>query len=236
MTKLIDLTFDQVSTMLAYDADTGRMTWRVDPCRRMKAGDEAGSLKGKRISKKTGKTTAYRYIRINEIETPAARVAWLLHHGAWPETNVLFGDGDPTNLRAGNLRLAPYPTIKSGAPGRRVYKMQPAEQRRHALRRYYGMTGEEYGEMTAAQMGVCAICHRPETAMLNGTPKVMHVDHDHATGQLRSLLCGKCNGMLGLAQDNPATLRAAADYLEHHAAQPRKVISGKFAVTDKGAA
>lgn len=231
-TKQIDLTFDEVNAMLAYDPETGVFTWKVAPSRKIRAGTRAGQFKSTRV----GAPPRYWYIAIKGIQTPGTRVAWLLQTGAWPESNILFKDGDPTNMRFDNFKMADYPTIKSERGGRRVYKIDPREARIRGLKRYYGMTGEEYGAMVAAQNGVCAICHQPETAMLNGVPKVMHVDHDHATGQLRALLCGSCNGMLGLAKDSPATLRAAADYLEHHAAQPRKVISGKFAVTDKGAA
>jgi hypothetical protein len=144
---------------------------------------------------------------------------------------VKYRDGDSLNIRIDNLELARFPTDKAMSGGRRVYKMTREAQRHYGLKRYYGMTGEEYGEMLAAQKGLCAICKRPETAMLNGQPKVMHVDHDHETNAIRALLCGKCNGMLGLAQDNPATLRAAADYIEAHAAKimPFKVISGSRA-------
>jgi len=38
-------------------------------------------------------------------------------------------------------------------------------------------------------------------------------DHDHKTDKLRSVLCHKCNAGLGLFEDTPALLRAAAAYL-----------------------
>lgn len=41
-----------------------------------------------------------------------------------------------------------------------------------------------------------------------------HIDHDHATGKARGLLCTKCNLLLGLALESPVTLRSAASYLE----------------------
>lgn len=53
----------------------------------------------------------------------------------------------------------------------------------------------------------CAICGQPFV-------KTPQADHDHATGQVRGLLCGNCNSGLGLLQDNPELLRAAANYLE----------------------
>lgn len=53
---------------------------------------------------------------------------------------------------------------------------------------------------------VCAIC--------GSTEKRFHVDHSHQTGVVRGLLCGPCNHTLGLMQDEPARLRAAAAYLE----------------------
>ncbi len=39
-------------------------------------------------------------------------------------------------------------------------------------------------------------------------------DHDHRTDEFRGILCGNCNQALGLVDDDPARLRALADYLE----------------------
>lgn len=59
----------------------------------------------------------------------------------------------------------------------------------------------------------CAICdRRPYPA---GSRLV--VDHDHATGTVRGLLCGPCNSALGLMGDKPERLFTAARYLSHHA-------------------
>lgn len=44
--------------------------------------------------------------------------------------------------------------------------------------------------------------------------KKICIDHNHTTGVARGLLCGNCNSMIGLAKEDPETLRAAARYVE----------------------
>lgn len=83
--------------------------------------------------------------------------------------------------------------------------------RKSHLRRTYGRTPEEIDAMFAAQRGLCGICEQ----RLVRKP---HIDHDHATGLVRSLLCDTCNRGLGQFKDSPALLRVAADYIERHAA------------------
>ena len=54
-------------------------------------------------------------------------------------------------------------------------------------------------------------------AMCGGTPtraEGWHVDHDHETGGIRGVLCSRCNHAIGLLDEDPQRLRAAADYLE----------------------
>lgn len=76
------------------------------------------------------------------------------------------------------------------------------------LRKTYGLTGEEYELLLAFQDGRCAIClNRPVT-------KRFAVDHDHANGNVRGVLCRSCNyKILGGAKDSVETLRRAEDYL-----------------------
>ena len=80
-------------------------------------------------------------------------------------------------------------------------------ERTYHLRRRYGITAEEADAMLAEQGGLCAIC--------KAAPAV-HVDHDHAIGQVRALLCFNCNGGLGQFKDDPDVLRAAAEYVRFH--------------------
>ena len=72
----------------------------------------------------------------------------------------------------------------------------------------YGLTLEQYAQMYQEQDGCCAICD-VRAARLD-------VDHDHKSGEVRKLLCGPCNRMLGLARESSATLYAAAAYLAMH--------------------
>lgn len=82
------------------------------------------------------------------------------------------------------------------------------------IKRRYGCTLEQYNQMLIAQSGACAICkslHNP--AEKKGR---LYVDHDHATGAIRALLCKHCNSMLGYAKDDPKVLLEAVAYLTCH--------------------
>lgn len=78
------------------------------------------------------------------------------------------------------------------------------------LKTKWQMTIAEYDVMLAQQSSGCAICGSTETL---GRGR-LHVDHDHATGKIRGLLCNLCNRGLGAFRDNPDFLRTAAAYLE----------------------
>jgi hypothetical protein len=100
--------------------------------------------------------------------------------------------------------------------------------RTYHLKRRYGITAKDADAMLAAQAGVCAICLRAPAG---------HVDHDHETGAVRALLCFNCNGGLGQFKDDPAVLRAAADYIEEHRRRqsPRALRRRRMQVTARPA-
>jgi Recombination endonuclease VII len=91
----------------------------------------------------------------------------------------------------------------------------PRYIRGYRLMTEYGLSLADYDAMLQAQNGVCDICGETETAKDNlGSVKPLTVDHDHASGRVRALLCNACNLMLGAARDRADLLRQAADYLE----------------------
>ena len=65
--------------------------------------------------------------------------------------------------------------------------------RRQKLRQRYGITPEQWDALYEAQAGRCAICE----AEVCPSGRRFHVDHDHATGKVRGLLCYICNTHVG---------------------------------------
>ncbi len=84
---------------------------------------------------------------------------------------------------------------------------------RKALCKRFGIEVKDYDELFSKQKGLCAICGKKETMIYQGAPRNLSIDHDHATGRVRGLLCQKCNIMLGGANDNINTLTKAIEYL-----------------------
>jgi hypothetical protein len=87
-------------------------------------------------------------------------------------------------------------------------------QRRSKLHRKYGLTTADRDVLIASQNCQCVICG----CDLKTLPeRRIHIDHCHATGKVRGVLCGHCNHLLGQAKDSPEVLRKAAAYIEEHA-------------------
>jgi hypothetical protein len=108
---------------------------------------------------------------------------------------------DKTHCRAGHA-YAVYGKPKGKNGGGRYCTIC---HRYNRIKSKYGVTAVQWDEMVLEQEGRCAICPEPLVEP--------HIDHDHATGETRRLLCSPCNLVLGLMHDSPERLEAAALYL-----------------------
>jgi len=75
-----------------------------------------------------------------------------------------------------------------------------------------GITLEDEARMAEAQGHRCAICLDPR----DKDTRSMHMDHDHATGKARGMLCPRCNQTLGRVKDDVSLLRSMIEYIERH--------------------
>lgn len=89
---------------------------------------------------------------------------------------------------------------------------EPHRGSHNRLMHFYGIGWPERLRLSEEQGAKCAICGAPDD-IENGAP-VLHVDHCHATGRVRGLLCGACNRGLGLMRDNVELLQNAIAYIE----------------------
>ena len=105
------------------------------------------------------------------------------------------------------------------AKRQRYYRANKPQWHKHqelanALRtkqaKLYGMPAEQQEWLLNQQGGTCALC-----GDLPGRRR-LSVDHDHATGLVRAMLCTRCNTALGSFKDSPELCERAAAYLRHH--------------------
>lgn len=109
---------------------------------------------------------------------------------------------------AKNKPIVEYHKDKNRPDGIRIYCKQCQKERasRPEIKKYhneyrsiwsitkYGITIDDYNKLLLNQGGVCAICKRFKLRTID---RRMHIDHDHATGLVRGILCSNCNTALG---------------------------------------
>lgn len=214
-TKVPNLSHEQVLEALEYNPATGVFRWKISPAKNVRSGTVAGGH---------SKGNAYRYIRLNGEEVTEGRLAWFYMTGNWPERRIRYKNGNTTDCRFENLTLfngigGEYD--HKTREGRNAYlrsyrRASPVLERSRWLRNRFDLSLEAYNQMLEAQGGVCAICNQPETHKRNGKLKALAVDHHHASGRIRGLLCSDCNTGIGKLKDDHKVLLAAAKYLKQH--------------------
>jgi hypothetical protein len=125
-----------------------------------------------------------------------------------------WGDRNPEKLAAQRRRMYakrqadPEHKAKDAAAQRARYKRNRERVLSAYSMRKYGIDIATKRSMEE-QQGGCAVCQQRIV-----DPRKMAIDHDHANGMVRQVLCAPCNLMLGCARDNPETLKRAASYVE----------------------
>lgn len=86
-----------------------------------------------------------------------------------------------------------------------------ATNKRSVLKKKYGLTIKAFNELFQRQQGRCAICEKHQSEL----KKPLAVDHNHKTGEIRGLLCTKCNVTLGnlYADDGLELIHKVIKYL-----------------------
>lgn len=82
--------------LLTYCPESGELRWKHKPSNRVRIGDIAGWRNAK----------GYTYVKVGGEDYAAHRVAWALHYGEDTELYIDHKDGDKSNNRISNLRLA----------------------------------------------------------------------------------------------------------------------------------
>jgi hypothetical protein len=210
--KVPSFSHEQVRHALDYNPATGAFVWKISPAKNVRAGSRAGG---------SDDTEGYRYIRLKGEEVTDSRLAWFYVTGEWPERRVRFKNGNSRDCRFDNLRVSQGASSSLGFDDHAGYMKAHREQnpvfwRKTHLRRKFNLSLEDYNKMMEAQEGKCAICLQFETQKRDGKLKALAVDHNHATGAIRGLLCTGCNTGVGKLKDSTEILMNAIKYLELH--------------------
>lgn len=97
----------------------------------------------------------------------------------------------------------------------KLWGLKNLDRRRRTVRawhykNYYGISEEEKRMMELAQNNRCKICNK----LFSEIPQNrVHIDHCHATGKIRGVLCHNCNQVIGQAKDKVEILKSAINYL-----------------------
>lgn len=90
----------------------------------------------------------------------------------------------------------------------------PGKTKELQIRRKYGLSMQEYSNLIEKQQFQCAACG---IGLKDLPGSEIQIDHCHNTGNIRGILCGRCNRALGLLNDDPIKTQKLADYIKKYA-------------------
>lgn len=127
-----------------------------------------------------------------------------------PACSDCVSEGVTTRRKVATVRGRPVPASRCATHHRAVSRGRKDAAWEKRLMATYGITADEYWMIYDLQGGVCYICTRA-----TGARKRLSVDHCHATGVIRGLLCSSCNrNVLGHLRDEVAAFIRGAVYLK----------------------
>lgn len=84
----------------------------------------------------------------------------------------------------------------------------------NSIQKKFNMSPTDYINLHDYQKGLCAICSTPVENVFTGFKGIKQaIDHCHHTGEIRGILCRKCNSGIGMLQDDPYIIEKALNYL-----------------------
>ena len=115
---------------------------------------------------------------------------------------------DALNSQYANGRLAAFCQECYKARKRESYERTKSPEKilRWNMMSKYGITPEEYNQMYEDQQFGCAVCRMPFDKL--------DVDHNHETGEVRGLLCAKCNLIVSYVENFEDLVINATEYLK----------------------
>lgn len=119
--------------------------------------------------------------------------------------NDAYRAANPDKVRAWGKSYREANKDKTSASNKARYAANPDKNRNRKYLRNYGITLQDYEDMYIALGGHCQIC--------GGYQDRLAVDHRHDTGEVRGLLCTKCNAGIGALQDDQGVISRALAYV-----------------------
>lgn len=143
-----------------------------------------------------------------------------LHHKPTSEKrDALAREGKKYCVRCSSIKLMEEFADRVKSTDGKSYSCRECKSQYHTIKTY-GIDKLEYAKMVLQQHGTCGIC-----GINKCYNRAWSVDHDHNTGEVRGLLCHKCNLMLGYAKDDIKILEAGIKYLTE---PPARIVNLKM--------